>query len=156
MPGPIHWDRLKIIPNYDTQAWWEANKRREYVVNQCNACGTRWFPPMPSCHKCHSFDVGWFRTAGTGFIYSYVVVVQPIFAHFADAVPYVVAIIELPDANNPNGYAVRVAGVLRNEEPEVAIGLPVQVDWEETPDPDIVIPFWKVSGTAENTWHFPG
>ena len=64
--------------------------------------------------------------------------------------------IDLPDAANQDGYAVRVAGVLRDDEGAVAIGLPVRVDWEETPDPDIVIPFWKISGTAENTWKFPG
>lgn len=156
MAGTVHWDRVKILPNYDTKGWWEANKRREYVVSQCNTCGNRWFPPLPACHKCHSMDVGWFKTQGKGVIYSYVVVVQPIFAHFADAVPYVVAVIELPDANNPEGYAVRVAGVLRDEEAAVAIGLPVDVDWEETPDPEIVIPFWRISGTAEGTWKFPG
>lgn len=75
MAGTVHWDRVKILPNYDTKGWWEANKRREYVVSQCNTCGNRWFPPLPACHKCHSMDVGWFKTQGKGVIYSYVVVV---------------------------------------------------------------------------------
>ena len=155
MPGPIHWDKVKFAADYDSKGWWEACKRHEYAVNQCNQCGNKWFPPLPACNRCQSMDVGWFTTQGKGFIYSYIVVVQPIFAHFVDAVPYIVAIIEIPDANNPGHYATRVAAVLRDDEDKVAIGLPVEVDWEETPDPDIVIPFWKISGTAEDTWKFP-
>jgi hypothetical protein len=28
------------------------------------------------------------------------------------------------------------------------------VEFEETKDPNIVIPRWKISGTAEQTWKF--
>jgi hypothetical protein len=41
-----------------------------------------------------------------------------------------------------------------NDEEEVAIGLPMEVVFEETKDPNNVIPRWKISGRAENTWKF--
>jgi hypothetical protein len=43
---------------------------------------------------------------------------------------------------------------MTNDEAEVAIGLPCSVLFEETNDPKIVMPRWRVSGTAEKTWRF--
>jgi uncharacterized OB-fold protein len=99
-------------------------------------------------------DLTWFDTAGRGVLHSYVVVTQPILGAFIEAVPYVVGLIELDDCQEADGSLVRVAGVLMNDEEEVAIGLPVEVVFEETKDPNIVIPRWRVCGTAENTWRF--
>jgi uncharacterized OB-fold protein len=101
-----------------------------------------------------SMDVGWFETAGKGVIHSYVVVVQPIVGAFVGAVPYVVAVIELDDCKEGDGTVTRVAGVMTNDETEVAIGLPCTVLFEETTDATIVMPRWRISGTAENTWKF--
>jgi uncharacterized protein len=154
MPGPIDYSKLRILPDPDTKEWWEGTKRRKFLVRQCNACGHKWFPPLPACSKCTSMDIGWFETAGRGVIYSYVVVMQPIVGAFIPAVPYVVAIIELDDCHEPGGAVTRVAGVLTNDEPEVAIGLPVEVTFDETPDPNIVVPRWRICGTAANVWRF--
>ncbi len=99
-------------------------------------------------------DIGWFETAGKGVLYSYVVVVQPIIGAFVSAVPYVVAIIELDDCREEDGTVTRVAGVLTNDESEVAIGLPCEVLYEATNDPKIVVPRWRICGSAPNTWKF--
>jgi len=99
-------------------------------------------------------EVGWFETAGTGVVHSYVVVVQPVVGAFVEAVPYVVAIIELDDCKEEDGTVTRVAGVMINDEAVVAIGLPCSVLFEETNDPKIVMPRWRISGTAENAWRF--
>ncbi|MBF6560409.1 MAG: OB-fold domain-containing protein [Candidatus Binataceae bacterium] len=155
MPGPIDYSKLRILPDYDTVEWWAGTKQRKYLVRQCNACGHKWFPPIfPACARCTSMDIGWFETAGRGVLHSYVVVVQPIVGAFIGAVPYVVAIIELDDCKEADGSVTRVAGVMLNDEAEVAIGLPCAVEYEETSDAKIVMPRWRVSGTAANTWKF--
>src|SRR5262245_18221724 len=100
-------------------------------------------------------DLTWFETAGSGVVHSYVVVTQPILSAFIETVPYVVGLIELDDCHEADGVLTRVAGVLLNDEDEVAMGLPVEVVFEETKDPNIVIPRWRICGTAENTWKFP-
>ena len=41
-----------------------------------------------------------------------------------------------------------------DDEEDVAIGLSVKVEFEEANEANIVIPRWKISGTAENTWKF--
>lgn len=155
MPVTIDYSKLRILPDPDTREWWEAARQRKYLVRQCNRCGHKWFPPnIPACGKCASMDIGWFETAGKGVIHSYVVVVQPIVGAFVGAVPYVVAVIELDDCKEADGAVTRVAGVMTNDEAEVAIGLPCSVLFEETNDSKIVMPRWRVSGAAENTWRF--
>ena len=156
MSGPTDYSRLKVIPDADTQEWWEGVKQKKYLVRQCNQCGHKWFPPWPVCSKCTSIDVGWFTTSGRGIVYSYVVVEQPILAAFANAVPYVVALIELPDCAEADGETIRVSGALLDDEDKVAIGLPVEVVYEETPDPDILIPRWRIAGTDSDAWKFSG
>jgi uncharacterized OB-fold protein len=99
-------------------------------------------------------DLTWFETAGKGVLHSYVVVTQPILSAFIETVPYVVGLIELDDCHEADGALVRVAGVLLDDEDAVAMGLPVEVVFEETKEPNIVIPRWKICGVAENTWKF--
>ena len=155
MPAPIDYSKLRIVPDFDTAEWWAAAKEHKYLVRQCSDCGHKWFPPIfPACARCGSLKPGWFETAGKGVIYSYVVVVQPIVGAFVGTAPYVVAIIELDDCREAGGSVTRVAGVMLNDEPEVAIGLPCEVVYEETADPRIVMPRWRVSGSAANAWRF--
>ncbi len=155
MPKTIDYSKLRIVPDFDTKDWWEGARQHKYLVRKCNKCGHKWFPPLfPACAKCTSMDTGWFETAGRGVIHSYVVVVQPIVGAFVGTVPYVVAVIELDDCKEADGAVTRVAGVMTNEEAEVAIGLPVEVLYEETADPKIVMPRWKVSGSSSEAWRF--
>lgn len=155
MAVTIDYSKLRILPNPDTHEWWAATRQNKYLVHQCSKCGHKWFPPtIPACSKCMSMDIGWFETAGTGVIHSYIVVTQPIVGAFIESVPYVVAIIELDDCKEEDGTVTRVAGVLTNDESEVAIGLPCKVIFEPTNDAKIVMPRWQITGTAENTWRF--
>ena len=154
MPGPIDYSKIVIVPDFDTAEWWMGTKQHKYLVRQCKICSHKWFPPFPACNKCTSMDLTWFETSGKGVLHSYVVVTQPILSAFIEAVPYVVGLIELDDCHEADGSLVRIAGVLMNDEEDVAIGLPVAVEFETTKDPNVVIPRWKVSGTTENTWKF--
>jgi uncharacterized OB-fold protein len=154
MPGKIDYSKINIIPDEDTSEWWEGTKRGKLLIRQCKNCGHKWFPPFPACSKCTSMDLTWCETSGKGVMHSYVVVTQPILAAFVEAVPYVVGLIELEDCHEPDGTLTRVAGVMMNDENEVAIGLPAEVVFEPTADPNFVMPRWRISGKAENTWRF--
>jgi uncharacterized protein len=154
MPGPIDYSKITIVPDFDTADWWKGAKEHKYLVRQCKTCGHKWFPPFPACSRCTSMDLTWFETAGTGLLHSYVVVTQPILGAFVNSVPYVVGLIELDGCREADGSLVRVAGVLMDDEEHAAIGLPMQVGFEETSNPNIVIPRWKISGTAQATWKF--
>jgi uncharacterized OB-fold protein len=156
MPGPIDYSLMKVDPDSDTLEWWDATKEKKLLVRQCNQCGHKFFPPYPACPGCTAMDLGWYETSGKGVIYSYNVAVHPILAPFIGTVPYVTAVIELPDCSNPDGSLTRIVGILMDDEDAVAIDLPVEVVFEESPEAEYVMPRWRVSGTAENTWKFQG
>lgn len=155
MAVTIDYSKLRIIPDFDTQEWWAGTREHKYLVRQCKKCGHKFFPPtFPACGKCSSMELGWFETAGKGVIHSYVVVEQPIVGAFINSVPYIVAIIELDDCKEADGTVTRVAGVLTDDATKAAIGLPAEVLYEATSDPKIVMPRWRISGAAPNTWNF--
>ena len=157
MPGPIDYSKLTIYPNPDTVEWWQGTKAAKLLVRECNSCGYMFFPPYPMCARCNSMDLGWRQSAGTGVVYSYCVIVQPVAAMFARTVPFVIGLVELDDCRSPDGSLIRIPFAMIDDEDAVAIGLRAEVIFEPTNDQNIVMPRWKISAGADgvrNTWKF--
>jgi uncharacterized OB-fold protein len=87
--------------------FWDGTRRHELMVQCCNSCGTFQWGPEDICHKCHSFDLGWHRVSGRGRLYSWVRCWNPVHPALKGACPYIVAVVELPDAHH-----VRMVGNL--------------------------------------------
>jgi uncharacterized OB-fold protein len=125
----------------DTE-FWEAAKRHELVVQRCDACRTYQFGPEWICHSCHSFDVGWAKVSGRGRIYSWERPWHPVHAALTGAGPYLVILVELPDADN-----VRMVGnLLGDPMQDVVIGSEVQAVYEDHPDKDVTLVQWEIAG----------
>ena len=154
MPGPIDYSLIRVQPDHDSAGWWEGAAAERLLVRSCEDCSHRWFPPGPVCPSCRSMALGWHEAEGRGVIASYVVVHHPVLAAFREAVPYVVALVELPDCANANGDPVRVAGVLVDDEAAAAIGAPVEVVYDHGPDDAFVVLRWRVSGEVADGWRF--
>jgi uncharacterized OB-fold protein len=88
-----------VPPVADTfsQAWWDACRARRLLVRRCDDCGALHFPPRRACPTCWSERVDWHEVRGHGSLYSYSVVRENDLPAFRDAVPYVVAVIELEE-----------------------------------------------------------
>jgi len=99
-------------------------------------------------------DLGWHQSAGKGVLYSYCVIVQPVAAMFVNTVPFVIGLVELDDCHSPDGSLIRIPFAMLDDEDAVAIGLPAEVVFEPTNDPNLVMPRWKISGAAPNSWKF--
>ena len=107
--------------------FWEAARRHELVVQRCKKCNGFQFGPEWVCHQCHSFDLGWHRVSGRGKIYSWERVWHPVHPALKSACPYLVVLVELPDAGN-----VRMVGnLLGDAQQEVEIGSSVEVVFED-------------------------
>ena len=98
-------------------AYWQGTRRHELWVQRCNDCGAHQWGPEWICHRCLSFDVGWAQVSGRGRIYSWERVWHPVHPALKDHGPYIVALVELPDAEN-----VRVIGNLLGD-PEQPVKL---------------------------------
>jgi uncharacterized protein len=129
---------MAVIPGSTelTAPYWTAAREGRLVVQECRSCGQVWHPPLPSCPHCHSADLGWRESAGTGTVYTYTVVMHPTHFAFADQIPYVIALVEL--AEGPR----LVTGITGCAPDEVRVGLPVRVVFLEVAE-GVSLPYFK-------------
>lgn len=123
--------------------YWDAVKRHELLVQQCNHCGGFQWGPELICYRCHSFDLGYTKVSGRGRIYSWERSWYPVHPALKESLPYIVVLVELPDADN-----VRMVGnLLGDRRQEIVIGSEVEAVFEDHA-PEGVDPYtlvhWRV------------
>ncbi len=125
----------ELSPDTWTAPFWESAHEHRLVAPRCTKCGTFRMPPSPFCWKCRSQDVDWVELSGRGTVFTFSVARHPFIPLLADAVPYVIAVVELEDA-----AGVRLVANLIDIDPEeVRIGMPVSVAWDDI-DANTTIP----------------
>ena len=105
---------------------WDGCREGVLRVQRCAACGSYEFIPQAGCTRCQAGKLEWVESSGRGSVYSHTTVYRPPRPEF-DA-PYVVAIVELEEG----WHMLTNLGDCRPE--EVAIGLPVEVDFRAVSD----------------------
>ncbi len=120
------------LPDGLDAPYWEGTRAHELRVQECSACGTCQWGPEWICHKCLSSDFGWKTLEPRGRIYSWERVWHPVHPALVDTVPYVVVLVELPQAEN-----IRMIGNLVGDpEQAVPIGAEVEAVFEDHADGD--------------------
>ena len=125
----------KPLPRIDEESrgWWEALARHELYVQECRACGARRLPPRAVCPVCLSSDVAWVRASGRGTVYTFSVTRQNQMPGFREALPYVLAIVQLEEGPR---LMTNVVGC----DPEaVRIGMDVVVSFDDV-TPEVTLP----------------
>src|SRR5438874_11406719 len=112
-------------PDADTRPFWEACTAHEVRAQRCTGCGRFRWPPGPLCPHCRSWDFEWSKLAGTGEVYSYVVVQYSAVPVFAAEMPYVVARITL---DGTDGAVRLTSNVVGCPPDEVRVGMQVTVE----------------------------
>jgi hypothetical protein len=91
------------------------------------------------CHHCHSFDLDWEQSSGRGSIYSWERVWHPVHPALTDFGPYLVVLVELPDAGG-----VRLVGNLLGDPlQDVRIGAAVEAVYED--HDAVTVVQWRVT-----------
>lgn len=116
-----------LTPDSWTEPFWVAAADHRLVVPRCTSCGTFRMPPSPFCYVCQSQEVDWVEHTGEGRVYSYTVIHHAVVALMRDALPYVVVVVELPDA----GGVRLVSNLVDCDTTAVAVGMPVRVVWDD-------------------------
>jgi uncharacterized OB-fold protein len=125
--------------------FWESARRHELVAQRCNGCGGFQFGPEWICYHCHTFDLAWHRVSGRGRIYSWERVWHPVHPALKDACPYLVVLVELPDADN-----VRMVGNLLGDPLQrVTIGAEVQAVFEDHEADGYTLVQWQTVAQAD-------
>jgi uncharacterized OB-fold protein len=122
MAGTAQPDELAELsgPYVIEAPFWQGVREGELRLPRCAGC-QRWnWPPVPRCPWCGSFEHVWERVEPRGTIYSWTRIHRASRPALADDVPYVVALVELPQAGS-----ARVLGRLSGDERGLALGVPV-------------------------------
>jgi uncharacterized OB-fold protein len=129
----------KPLPDVDddSRPFWEGACRHELMLQRCNECHRAIHYPRSVCPHCGSLSIKWFQASGLGTIYSYTVARFPAGPSFVDAVPLVVALIDLDEG-------VRMMTNLLNDASDVRIGSRVEVVFDDVA-PDFTFPKFKLS-----------
>ncbi len=115
--------------------YWEGTLAHELRVQRCGPCGAWQWGPEWICHRCHSRDRAFEAVSPTGVVYSWTRVWHPAHPAVTHAVPYIVLVVELPQADG-----VRVVGNLMPgadgplaEDAVIPIGAPATAVFEDHP-----------------------
>ena len=88
-------------------AYWEGTRVHELRIQRCKDCRRWQWGPEWICHRCHSFALAFEPTVTQGVLFAYERIWHPVSPVLTHAIPYVVALVELPEAD-----LVRVVGNL--------------------------------------------
>ena len=119
--------------DWETRAYWEGCGRHELILQRCRSCGTLQHRPRALCVSCLSDEIEHFPASGRGTVYSFTITHQNQAPGFREALPYVLAYVELEEG-------VRLLTNIVGCSPEdVRIGLPVEVEYAQL-EGDIAVP----------------
>lgn len=125
-------EHLGPWPSPDDREFWAGAARGELRVQRCGACGLHQHYGRIACSHCGAPEVEWVTASGTGTIHSYTVIRQHGARPFRDAVPFVVALVDLDEAG------ARVLGAMPGVAPdEVTIGAAVRATFRRTADAEL-------------------
>jgi uncharacterized protein len=117
----------KPLPHIDEEMrpWWEALQRHELYVQKCRDCGDLRFHPRAVCPSCLSSRTEWVSAKGTGKIYTFTVTYQNQASGFREALPYVMAWVELDEG------VKMLSNVVDCPPEQVKIGMPVEAVFDD-------------------------
>ncbi len=125
------------------EPFWQGLRDEQLLLQRCDACQHWQWGPEWLCHRCHHFGLSYQAVSPDGVIYSYERVWHPVHPALKEQGPYLVVLVELPQADN-----VRLVGnLLGDPRQPVAIGARVQGVYEhhqEVDDPFTLLQ-WRVS-----------
>lgn len=121
----------------ETERFWEATADGELLLKRCSECERLIYYPKARCPDCSNDSTEWIEASGEGTVYSFTVVRNGRGA-YADAVPYVLAYVEL--AEGPR----IMTNVVVDDVDTVEVGQRVAVTFDDTGDGPALVRFEPV------------
>jgi uncharacterized protein len=118
----------KPVVDWETRGYWEGAGRHEIVLQRCKRCGTVQHRPRALCVTCLSDEIEHFVASGRGSVWTFTVTEQNQVPPFRDAVPYVLAYVELEEGPR---LLTNVVGCAPTD---VRIGMPVRAEFRGDAD----------------------
>ncbi|HIF93500.1 MAG: Zn-ribbon domain-containing OB-fold protein [Myxococcales bacterium] len=114
--------------DWESRAYWEGAGRGELVLQRCRACDVVQHRPRGFCVSCMEDQLEHFVASGRGTVYTYSIVHQNQMPKFRNALPYVVAYVELEEGPQ------LLTNIVDCDPETISIGMPVYVEFKATPN----------------------
>lgn len=108
-----------------SQPFWDACQQGELRLQCCAGCGAFRFYPSAGCPQCGADGFDWRPVAGTGRIYSWIVVNKTHDPYWRQHAPYVCAIVELDEQKG-----LFMPAILEDAPEGIVADMPVKVGFE--------------------------
>ncbi|MCV7278102.1 Zn-ribbon domain-containing OB-fold protein [Mycolicibacterium flavescens] len=135
------------IPVIDqvSEPYWAAARQGRLLIAKCRPCGRVHHYPRPFCPHCWSDDVHPVQASGTGILYTYSTVYVNDLTPFSERLPYVAAIVELPEGP-------RLMTAIEGVEPErLRVGMPVTAIFRPVDETDPDSPYLTIFTPREDS-----
>ncbi|WP_454731815.1 MULTISPECIES: Zn-ribbon domain-containing OB-fold protein [Cupriavidus] len=113
-----------------TAPYWDALRGERLLVQRCPRCHAWQWGPEWLCHRCHSLEIAYVEVAPAGVLYSWQRVWHPVHPALDRAGPYLIGLVELPDA----GRVRMVGNILGDPLRPPRIGEPMRGVFEHAVD----------------------
>lgn len=123
-------------PTEQSARFWEATAEGRFVIQRCGSCNEATFYPKVNCPSCGSTDLVDVDASGRGTVFTYTVARRPTHRAFAEAGPYVIAIVELEEGPHVTTNLVEC------DPDEVSIGMAVAVTFADEVD-GVALPLFR-------------
>jgi uncharacterized protein len=128
-------------PDRDSQPWWDALARHDFVLQRCDECGTWRWPPREICNRCGSFAYTWTPVSGLGTVASWVVNQRAFLPGFE--VPYAVVNVRLDEQDD-----CKLIGSFRGPIESLCGGLRVRAVFDDVSD-GVTLVAWEAAEAPE-------
>jgi hypothetical protein len=135
---------VSLAPNAWTEPFWVAAGQHQLVAQRCTNCGTFRQPPGPFCPNCRTQESEWVELSGRATLFSYTIIRHALAPPLRDYLPMVIAVVEPEEAPT----ARLVANLVEVAVGDVAIGMPLEVVWEDAGDGVAVYRFRPASAAT--------
>lgn len=120
----------KPAASWETRAYWEGCGRHQLILQRCGSCGTVQHRPRAICATCLSGELEHFEASGRGTLYTYTVTHQNGVPPFSNALPYILAYVELEEGPR------LLTNIVGCEPDAVEIGMAMVVDFADVAPSD--------------------
>jgi uncharacterized protein len=127
------------IPTAWSRPFWDAAKEHRLVLKKCSACGNIDHPPYLYCTACHADEHEWIEASGKGTLYAYAVNTFGVPFPFWDDMPYVLAMIDLPEGPR------MISNIVQCDQDQLKNGMELEVVFEDVSE-GISLPKWRPAG----------
>jgi len=124
------------IPTKWSKPFWDAAREHRLVLKKCKICGNIDHPPYLYCTNCHADEHEWIEASGKGRLYAYTINYFGVPFPFWDDMPYVIAMIDLPE-----GPRV-ISNIVQCDHEKLVNGMELEVVFEDVSE-DFSLPKWR-------------